>query len=588
METRIGGNGMDPSTAIREEQRKDPVHNVWALSYLVVFANLGSVLFGFELGATIWLMYIFSNYGTSDDDSTEFGYIRYAYNNDFIYGLIASAASLGAVLCYGGLLIFADNISKKNEIFLAATFYFMASLLVSISSEISWNTAAPLVLLIVGRFMYGIGIATTLHSIPQYITEVLPLSVRGSYGSSVELMVILGMNVGFAAGYINKLLGNNGWTWTFRFAYIFALIMAVCSFFIPHNPIWLVYNDKSDGEILAALRFITPDADESNVAQLKETAQSERRQKIIINERLELYRHENPDLWVLRWGIYDLLTPTLKLVTHDRLYRRCLLIKLVFNLLKIFTGQTVFLYFAFSIFQDFSISSPEYYVLGYLAARLLSAYIMLWIGDLQGRRVFLLLSAAIMAVALYLAAISYEVSSIREIAVAFIFMSGIGFQLGFGSMAYFVLNEITPFYIRSAANAIANMVLFSAYFAVTFLFPLALSYLGFQTIFFFFALCNTAGLYFVLFYIPETRGVELEKCYHLVDEMCDRAPTLSCLCRALGCDCGGCASNDHNDRDTGDDALCGLCVKRSPTKTHVMDEEMTAAENKSLLSKYAS
>lgn len=186
-----------------------------------------------------------------------------------------------------------------------------------------------------------------------------------------------------------------------------------------------------------------------------------------------------------------------------------------------------------------------------------------------------------MAVALYLAAISYEISSIREIAVAFIFMSGIGFQLGFGSMSYFVLNEITPFYIRSAANAIANIVLFSAYFAVTFLFPLALTYLGFQTIFFFFAVCNTAGLYFVFFYIPETRGVELEKCYHLVDDMCETAPTLSRLCRG----CCGCTENNHNDQDEHNFLPCDLWAKMSTRKTRMMDEDMTVAENKSLLPK---
>lgn len=508
-------------------------HSRWALTYLVVFANLGSILFGYEIGATIWIMYTISHYGDSNDDASKYLYYRIVYENSTLLGFVAASAALGAIVCYSLLIRYADNMSKKDEILMAAIFYFVSSLLISVSGELSWNYSGPLVLLILGRFIYGGGIASTLHSIPQYITETLPPTVRGGYGSSVELMVMLGMNIAYFSGYINQLLGGYGWVWSFRVAYIFALLMAICSLFIPHNPVWLLFHDFPDEEILQAIRFITPDADMDDLARLKDSVNQERREKIIIDEKLTTYRMENTKHWIFQSGLYDMMTPSLQLIVHDQLYRRCLLLKVSFNMFKILTGQTVFLYFAFSIFEDFNLSNPQDYVFGYIATRLVSAFIMLWIGDVAGRRFFLLLSAGIMATVLYLAGFSY-VFSFGDYAFIFIFFSGFGFQLGFGSMAYFFINEITPFYIRSTANAIANIALFTFYFAVTFLFPSVLSYIGFEAVFFIFAVSNTAALYFVYFYIPETRHVDLEQCYHLVDKMFDDAPSMGCLMEKCG------------------------------------------------------
>eukprot|EP01033_Poteriospumella_lacustris_P006992 gene6992-5038_t len=527
------------------EEKKTP--NPWALTYLVIFANLGSVLFGYEIGATIWVMYTFSHYGSADDDQSKYSYYKITYENSALLGFVAAGAALGAVICYSLLLRFADNMSKKDEILLASTLYFIAGLFVSVAGELEWNTMGPLILLIAGRLVYGGGIASTLHSIPQYITETLPASVRGSYGSSVELMVMLGMNIGFFTGYINQLVGGYGWVWSFRIAYILALVMALCSLFIPHNPVWLMFHDYPDEDVLRALRFITPDADEDDLNKLKESISQERREKLVIDEKLAVYRMENTKHWVFQSGLYDALTPSLQLIVHDQLYRRCLLLKVTFNMLKIFTGQTVFLYFSFSIFEDFNLENAQDYVFGYLATRLVSAYVMLWIGDLLGRRTFLIISAIIMAVSLFLAGFSY-VFYLGSYSYVFIFLSGFGFQLGFGSMAYFVLNEITPFYIRSTANALSNLALFTSYFAVTFVFPSALAYLGFEVVFFFFAVCNTLALYFVYFYIPETRHVDLEQCYRLVDEMFDSAPSISCMSDRL------CGAQSRVRRDDTTDA----------------------------------
>lgn len=515
---------------------KSTRYNQWALSFIVVFANIGSLLFGYEIGATTWLIYVIDQYGSSGDDD-DLVYYRIAYRNSGIFGLIAASAALGAVICYCLLLTFGDNMSKKREMLLAAVFYFAGSLMIAISSGLDWSTATPLVILIIGRFLYGGGIATTLHSIPQYITEVMPVDIRGQYGSSVELMVMSGLNLGFLVGYANELLGHKGYAFPFEVAFIIALLMGFCSIFLPDNPTYLLYNDFSDDDVLTAVQFITPSADMSDIEKLKEAINEEKHQKIVIDERLETYRRENPKHWLYTTGFQDLLTPSLQLCMHDRLYRRCMIVKVMFNFFKILTGQTVILYFASTIFSSLSAKHVQEYVLGYLLMRLAMAYLMMWIGDTFGRRDFLVAGSIITAAAMMIACIAYALNSMA-VTIIGIYMSGVGFQLGFGSIAYFILNEITPFYIRASANALANFVLFLSYFCITFLFPYMLEGMGFTYIFLMLSLFNLSGLYYLYFYIPETKGVELEKCYRLVDDMCDTAPQLDCGSACCGTDKG--------------------------------------------------
>lgn len=114
---------------------------------------------------------------------------------------------------------------------------------------------------------------------------------------------------------------------------------------------------------------------------------------------------------------------------------------------------------------------------------------------------------------------------------------GVGFQFGFGSISYFLLNEITPFYIRSASNAVANWLLFLTYFLTTFVFPFIKNALGFDYVFLIFSFLNLFACYFIYFYLPETRGISIEVAYKLVDEKFDSAPSFDCnRCR---CQLGG-------------------------------------------------
>ena len=52
--------------------RKTVGFNKWALAYIVVFANIGTLLFGYEVGATSWIVFNINQLQQNDDDAYKY------------------------------------------------------------------------------------------------------------------------------------------------------------------------------------------------------------------------------------------------------------------------------------------------------------------------------------------------------------------------------------------------------------------------------------------------------------------------------------------------------------------------------------
>jgi MFS family permease len=217
---------------------------------------------------------------------------------------------------------------------------------------------------------------------------------------------MVGMSLGFGIGYIFEEQGNSGWVLLFRFAYIMALVMSILSTLLPHNPTWLVYHGHSPEAILDSLQFIHPNATEATVAVLIQKIEADKAamEKITrdIEHKYTLIESDNCH-WLKTIGLYPLLTDQMRMIADDRLLSRCVEVKIVLNTLKILTGQTAILYFGSSIYTELYPNHVQEIILGYILTRAVVALGMIFIGDLAGRRVYLLLSALIMCLLLLLA-----------------------------------------------------------------------------------------------------------------------------------------------------------------------------------------
>lgn len=86
----------------------------------------------------------------------------------------------------------------------------------------------------------------------------------------------------------------------------------------------------------------------------------------------------------------------------------------------------------------------------------------------------------------------------------------IGFSLGFGPIPWLMMGEILPANVRGSAASLTTAFNWTCTFLVTKTFNDIIAYLGTHGAFWMFGGICFVSFFFVLFFVPETRGKSLE------------------------------------------------------------------------------
>ena len=488
------------------------------LAFITLVANIGALLFGYDFGATSWLLSTIDKYAENTDDSTYIYFVEIA-NSNGLTGLIAAASSIGATITYIFLLFLGNDIPKRDEIQISALLYFVGALLESSSGDLSWETADGFSMLLIGRLIYGAGIAAAFHSVPQYCSEWSSSELRGMVGAATEAMAVTGVVLGYVVGYIFQ----DGYSWivTFRVGYIIAFFMGILALIIPQSPSWMVRNKCSDEEVMDALHYIFPNATDDSIKHIKANLDDEQKQRRQYDSK---WRREDLDS-NLCTSMFMSLPPELKVLVSSPTLVRCLLFALTLVVLQICTGQSAILYFAGDVFGEICPDDPDDCILGLGISKLVPAYTMIFIGDSLGRREFLIGGSSLMVLGLgflcYGISIGDPVPSLLGIYTAVI-----GYEISFGTMLWILLSEIFPQFVRSAANSIAVATLFALSTVITFTLPYFEQDVGLLGVFILFTVFSGVAVIVLLFFAPETRGADLEIAYKKVDITCNATGAL--------------------------------------------------------------
>lgn len=160
----------------------------------------------------------------------------------------------------------------------------------------------------------------------------------------------------------------------------------------------------------------------------------------------------------------------------------------------------------------------------FIAFRLFISFFMLFLADYFGRRFFTFISVVGLVLSYLLGMIGLATHATAIVIVGLI-LNGISYQIGYGSLNYFFLNELVPFSIRSTAIAISS-IFFSLVASLSFfLFPMLYNHYGLLQIFVLFFVLNVISFFVLYIYLPETLGVHLDDSYRLVDDVFDQAPS---------------------------------------------------------------
>ncbi|KAK1400519.1 Inositol transporter 1 [Heracleum sosnowskyi] len=190
--------------------------------------------------------------------------------SSFLQETIVSMALVGAIIgaAAGGWIN--DAYGRKRATLLADVIFIIGSLGMAAAPD-------PYVL-IFGRFLVGLGIGTASVTAPMYIAEASPSEIRGGLVSTNVLMITGGQFLSYLVNLaFTEVPGT--WRWMLGVSAVPAIIQFVLMLFLPESPRWL-YMKKSKAEAIVVLsKIYDPFRLEEELDQLASTLEEERLRK---------------------------------------------------------------------------------------------------------------------------------------------------------------------------------------------------------------------------------------------------------------------------------------------------------------------
>ncbi|KAK9136341.1 hypothetical protein Syun_015671 [Stephania yunnanensis] len=382
-------------------------------------------------------------------------------------------------------------LERLRVVRLRSTFGRKGSLMIaSIPNIIGWlaiSFAHDYSFLYMGRLLEGFGVGVISYTVPIYIAEIAPPSMRGALGSVNQLSVTIGITIAYLLGLFLQ------WRVLAVVAILPCTILIPGLFFIPESPRWLAKMGMTeDFEIsLQVLRGFETDIS-AEVNEIKRSVASSSRRTAI--------------------RFLDL---------KQRRYCIPLMVGIGLLALQQAGGVNGILFYSSAIFEAAGLPSSNLVTLMLGAVQVVATGISVWLADRAGRRILLIVasvgstaSLVLVAVVFYLKGFIsesshfYSVLSILSVVGLVVFV--VAFSLGLGSIPWVIMSEILPVNIKSLAGSIATMANWLAAWVITMTANLLLSWSSGGT-FTIYAVINAFTVMFVILWVPETKGRTLEE-----------------------------------------------------------------------------
>ena len=194
-------------------------------------AGLGGLLFGFDTAVIS---------GANADLQRVFDL------NNFWLGFTVSSALIGTILGALSAGEPADWYGRRPMLVVLATLFLISAL----GSAFAWNWWS----FVIFRFFGGLGVGGATVVAPMYVSELSPAKFRGRMVATFQFNIVLGILVAQLSNYaIGTMgLGPTEWRWMFGVEAIPAVLFLAFLVPVPESPRWLVANNEEEeaGRIL--------------------------------------------------------------------------------------------------------------------------------------------------------------------------------------------------------------------------------------------------------------------------------------------------------------------------------------------------
>lgn len=459
-------------------QHKNPV-----LVYVIaIIAATGGLLFGFDTGVIS---------GAIPFLQKDFGI------DDGVIELITTAGLVGAIA--GALFCgkVTDYLGRKKVILASAVIFAIGAV---------WSGIAPdSTNLILARLFLGIAIGVSSFAVPLYIAEISPTNIRGTLVSMFQLMVTLGVLVSYLSDlFFADEADVTCWRPMFYAGILPALILLIGMFCMPESPRWLMSKGRKQEAMLILNKIEGHGAAE-------EVAHS-------INEEIEKSKNE-----ISKWS--ELIKPTL---------RTPLFIAIGIMFFQQFVGINTVIYYSPKIFFmagfDGAVSAI-WAAVGVGVVNVVATLVSIYFVDRLGRRK--LYFTGLTGIILSLITLSLSFVFVNELGnagqwltVIFMFLYVAFFAISIGPLGWLIISEVFPQKVRGLGASVGSLSVWVFNSIVSFTFfkiVNALTIPGTEIMvdgeqvgnpagaFGFYGLIALLALIWGYFYVPETKGISLEK-----------------------------------------------------------------------------
>ncbi|MBA0719294.1 hypothetical protein Goshw_011441 [Gossypium schwendimanii] len=444
----------------------------WLLSFPhVVVATISSLLFGYHLGVVNEPL---------ESISIDLGF----RGNTLAEGLVVSTCLGGAFIgsLFSGWI--ADSAGRRRAFQLCALPMIIGAATRTLTSKFRFSaTTRTLAGMLIGRFLVGTGMGIGPPVASLYLAEVSPASLRGTYGSFIQIATCLGLMGALFIGIpVREIAG--WWRICFWVSTVPAGILAFAMIFCAESPHWL-YKKGRSAEAEAEFERLLGG---SHV-------------KYAMLELSKLDRGDEAD------------TVKLSELLRGRHFRVVYIGSTLFALQQL-SGINAVFYFSSSVFKSAGVPSDVANAL-IGVANLTGSIVAMLLMDKLGRKLLLLWSffGMTMSMVLQVAAANSYVSGSGSLylSVGGMLMFVLTFALGAGPVPGLLLPEIFPNRIRAKAMAFCMSVHWVINFFVGLLFLRLLEQLGPQLLYSIFASVCMMAVIFVKKNVMETKGKSLQE-----------------------------------------------------------------------------
>jgi len=381
-----------------------------------------------------------------------------------LVGTVIGAMSAGAI---------GQKFGGRDTLRVMAVLYVISAL----GSGLAWSWPV----LLVARFIGGLGIGGSSVLGPVYIAELAPAQWRGRLVGMFQVNIVVGILLAYFSNFVIAELhtGVMQWRWQLGIAAVPAVLFLIMLFGIPRSSRWLVTQDRIDEARQVLEMMGTPNSEE----ELKEIVASIHLERVSRSEPLFSWKYRKPIFLAATIGMFNQLS-----------------------------GINAILYYLNYIFAraGFSRLSADLQSVAIGATNLIFTLLAMTVIDKLGRKKLLLFGSVGTAICLAGVASVFFTNSHQGVLVWLLVAYIAFFAVSQGAVIWVYISEVFPTKVRSKGQSLGSSSHWIMNAAIAFTFPLLAKSSGAYP-FIFFSAMMVLQFFVVLFFYPETKRVSLEQ-----------------------------------------------------------------------------